>query len=417
MEQKTSKLEKYFFGIATIAIGIFTNPWILAQFFTDDGQISNPFAAKVLVILAFNLILLLIGIFILRDKIKVSFKGLLVSTFTFLIMLLLLEGVLRGFFYIKKKYTPNAREYTELLGWQTSANQVFSQNHPVFGAVNYSTGKHGFRNFGDINTEKLKVMVLGDSYTQAGQVSDGETYYQYLMNHSDSIELFAYGCGGYGSLQEYMIVDTYIDSIKPDLILWQFCSNDIINNSHTLESQSFMNNNLMTRPYLIDGEIKMLFPKRDQGFTGYLVQSSYLLRLINTRVNLMRAKSDDSIEKHLTDDHPLMVESKNTTKEIFEKLKTRIGNTPVITFSVDELWENVFQEISESHGFNFVKGIPQKVNQAKEKGMVVDGTPLDAHWNNNGHSIAGASILAFLEENCFFQDEQQPTNTLELSYK
>ncbi len=401
-------IQKYLFGSIAVLIGVLTNPWILARFVTEDGQISNPFALKVMLILLFNLFMINLGLRIFRGKTKISLSGMLTSLVTIFILLFVMEGALRLFFYVRKKFVPNDREYTELLGWQSSAYQANAYQHPVFGDIEYTSTHFGFRTFGDVNTDKIKVLVVGDSYTQAGQVSDGEAYYHHLQNKTDSVEVFTYGCGGFGSLQEFMIVDTYLDTIQPDLILWQFCANDLINNSHELESQSYLNNNMMTRPYLVNHEVKMLFPKRDKGLLGFLGQHSYVFKIINTRINLFKADSQGSIEDELTNDHPLLIASKNTTIEIFQKLKAKAGDIPVVAFSVDENWEDVFREVCEEVGYTFHQGVAAKVRAAKERGTVVDGTPIDAHWNNNGHEIAGESILDFLHEHQFFQNTPDP---------
>ena len=79
-----------------------------------------------------------------------------------------------------------------------------------------------------------------------------------LIQNSDMSD----GRCGYGSLQEFMILGRYLDEISPDIVLWQFCSNDFINNYHELESVSFSNNNQMTRPYYKNSDIEWLFPKK-----------------------------------------------------------------------------------------------------------------------------------------------------------
>ena len=56
--------------------------------------------------------------------------------------------------------------------------------------------------------------------------------YAYLEKEFSHINFFVYGGGGYGSLQEYMIWDDYIDEIDPDIVIWQFCINDYWNNSY-----------------------------------------------------------------------------------------------------------------------------------------------------------------------------------------
>ena len=70
---------------------------------------------------------------------------------------------------------------------------------------------HGFRMFGNVSSGKPRVFVIGDSFTQATDVSDDKTYYA-IVKRLLNVEVFAYGGGGYGSLQECMILDKYIES-------------------------------------------------------------------------------------------------------------------------------------------------------------------------------------------------------------
>jgi hypothetical protein len=101
---------------------------------------------------------------------------------------------------------------------------------------------------GDVASDKPRVFVIGDSFTQAPEdASDGKTYYSDLKKLG--LEVFAYGGSGYGSLQEFMILDRYYNVVKPDLIVWQYSTNDVVNNSPELETASRVNNNGMVRPY------------------------------------------------------------------------------------------------------------------------------------------------------------------------
>ena len=102
--------------------------------------------------------------------------------------------------------------------------------------------------------------MIGDSFTHATAVSDDLTYHALLAQLLD-VEVFAYGAGGYGTLQELMILDRYIDIIRPDVILWQYCANDFINNDNELERLSLVNNNGWVRPYLQKGQVQLLSPK------------------------------------------------------------------------------------------------------------------------------------------------------------
>jgi alkylation response protein AidB-like acyl-CoA dehydrogenase len=61
-----------------------------------------------------------------------------------------------------------------------------------------------------------------------------------LANASLAVQV--YGGHGYGTLQEYLVIDKYIDEIKPDLILLQVCSNDFTNN---LENEAKSSSNYL----------------------------------------------------------------------------------------------------------------------------------------------------------------------------
>jgi hypothetical protein len=308
-----------------------------------------------------------------------------------------MEGGVRLFFFVKNKINKPERSFSGYLGWRTDPYLSMTSEVKGYGTITYSTDKYGFRVFGSVNTDKIKIFVIGDSYTAGHTVSDGGMYYQVLEKESDAVEVFAYGGGGYGTLQEFMILDQYIDEIRPDIILWQFCSNDIINNLYKLESASFMNNNQMTRPYYEDGRIEWLFPTQYRGWLDKVFQSSYLFRFLNIRLNIFASEKAGSIEDEWSLEHPLYRKSMQTTEELIGLVKSRAGNVPVVSFSVDA--EDLFEEISKRASIEFIRGVNAAVSQAKSSGLTVDGTPYDAHWNDVGQAIAGKVIYRYLVGN------------------
>ena len=99
------------------------------------------------------------------------------------------------------------------------------------------------------------MLCIGDSFTFAKDVSQQETYYAVLQEKINAA-VFAYGADGYDSLQEYLILDKWLDVIKPDVVVWQFCYNDFINNSLELTQQSAKNQCHVSQPYLAaEGQI------------------------------------------------------------------------------------------------------------------------------------------------------------------
>jgi len=109
------------------------------------------------------------------------------------------------------------------LGWVVPENYSFKGTEKdIWGKtypVEIKTGRYGFRMFGDVNSGKPKILFIGDSFTNAFTISNDKTYYG-IIGEAFPVEIFAYGEGGYGTLQEYMILDEYFDLIKPDIIVW-----------------------------------------------------------------------------------------------------------------------------------------------------------------------------------------------------
>lgn len=400
MKIKLTKETVFFpLGIVFIFAGIICNTWLLARF-SPDGIFDFSTKLKIWIIEVFCIA---VGFCLIkyRSSIKLPrYREILFSFVTFLLFILLFEGGLRVFYFIKHKTKESEMDFADYLGWESTPDNFWKREVKGYGEIKYSTTRYGFRVFGDVDSKKTKIFVIGDSFTQGTTVSDGETYYDYLRKSNEDIEIFTYACGGYGSLQEYMILDKYYDVIKPHVILWQFCSNDIINNDFDLESASFRNNNQMRRPYLQDGKIKWLYPKQK---SGWLVQTSYLLRLLDIKMNILRAEKYGSIEDTLSNTHPLFIRAAKTTGEIMSSVKKRASDVPIVAFSTDKpTWlGDTYFEICEKNGMHYIPGIPEAMEEAKRNGIIIDYPPYDAHWNKIGHVIAGKIILKYFIENKF----------------
>ncbi len=292
----------------------------------------------------------------------------------------------------------------EKVGWRAADNARWEGDIPGYGFVGFSTQKNGFRRWGDPATTKTKLLVLGDSYSHGHRVSDGEAYYERIAAARPDVELFAYGCMSYSSLQEYMILDRYMDEIQPDLILWQFCQNDIVANSYEVESMSLAQSNHIIRPYLeADGVIRWLYPKERQQPFGRLVAYSGLLRSLDARRDVKRAATWWSIEKDLRTTHSMYLPAAKLTSDIMGMVKKRAGDVPVVAFCVDAFevspWMGTaYEDACRAHGIEFMEGIPQLIEAERKKGKKVDHPPFDSHWNGYAHGVAAAEMLKQLGE-------------------
>jgi hypothetical protein len=295
------------------------------------------------------------------------------------------------------------------LGWKIPANQrkIFARKDfaGVNHTVHYSTGPYGFRLYGDAKSSNTKIMIVGDSFTHAVDVSDDQTYYAKLkMNLLEQapVEIFAYGASGYGTLQEVLIVEQYIKEIMPDILILQVCRNDFINNSFELENKSIENNNNSLRPYLgYDGTITMKIPASPSRrvLLGAASYSEFLywvmIRFDNwIAVNKLAKTVEDDI-KDQSATHPGFMRAVALTDLLLERLRSAVpATTKIYAFQVDNLqpYSGEFERLFARHGIIYIEGVAEGVTEASQKGKVVYASD-GAHWAPTGHAIT-AEVLA-----------------------
>lgn len=101
-----------------------------------------------------------------------------------------------------------------------------------------------------------RVAVVGDSAVEARQVDMKATFWWQLQEKlrgcpalgGRDVEVLAFGVSGYGTAQQYLLMESTALRYQPDLVLLAFAGNDVVNNSARLESEN-------ERPFFLpDGE-------------------------------------------------------------------------------------------------------------------------------------------------------------------
>ncbi|MBN2368338.1 SGNH/GDSL hydrolase family protein [Candidatus Woesearchaeota archaeon] len=287
----------------------------------------------------------------------------------------------------------------DMYGWSTpentSINTTILDHGNVTRSIMINYYLYGFKRWGNPGSSNPKILVLGDSYTEMDFVSNGEEWYSYLTDYFDDAELFVYGAGGYGTFQEYLILDSYIDKITPDIIIWQFCYNDLSNNLFELESAGFVaTRSVSFKPYLVDGKISYRVPRMLWRFRKRSALFSFLLNLYDDYIeepiwkrykyknlgNLYEKYLNDSLEK---------------TIEIFRLAEDRAEGVPIYMFdscSGDDVDLIICAETNLTciHGlYDYVYN--QHLNSAEAY------VPGDGHWNLAGNKFAGNYLTDYFE--------------------
>ena len=128
-----------------------------------------------------------------------------------------------------------------LLGWTLAAGSRYTTYVPEPVVVSYNS--EGWRDIepdGRLDAD-LRVAILGDSFVEAYSVERDESVSSRLgaliKTSGRDGEVFNFGVGGYGTLQEYLVYQQIASTYRPQLVLLGFyLGNDVRNNDLRLES-------------------------------------------------------------------------------------------------------------------------------------------------------------------------------------
>jgi lysophospholipase L1-like esterase len=333
---------------------------------------------------------------------KSLLKNLFLSLVSILIILALGEVACRMFLMWKygAGWSEHAFDITiePELGWVTRSDYVFSGHMKSLDGSSYPAevtfDKYGFRVFGDPGSSRPKMLVIGDSFTEALHVSNDKIYYAILGDMLDR-EIFAYGGSGYATLQEYMVLDRYLDEIEPDVILWQFCNNDIKNNTPELEMASLENNGLL-RPYWVNGQIKYVLPKKNAALRKFAIDHSRLLYYIFSRLDRLMPVSNPVDDEIKTQGfrHEGFIESVRVTEELMGMVKKRARDIPIFAFTVnpEEPYSEAFKSVSLRNGIPFFDDVGVELAMAKQRGEVINHED-GGHFNETGNRLLAEALF------------------------
>lgn len=282
-----------------------------------------------------------------------------------------------------------------VLGWRPKAGltatfdvqDAAGERH----AVEHVTVQHGFRVFGDSASSRPRVLFVGDSFTADPATSRADAYFG-VATRELPVEAFAIGGGGYGTLQELLLVEPLLALVQPDVLVLQYCTNDLEDNNFDAESRlSHVRNMKNLRPYQVGDD--MVYRMSPQHPYRLLHEHSRLFRKIDVEVMKLQYRLRDPARFRLTADE--RVRSAEITTRLMSRLAaavpaaTRKLSISCNTGDGDEraLW----QAMARQSGFEPLPSVSEAVEAAERAGSMVrlqDGF----HWNRLGHRLAGEEL-------------------------
>lgn len=337
--------------------------------------------------------------------------GLLIATSMVLIFLFLLEAAAHVLNYQKHgRWRGSCLQHKPALGWDLAGHcrlktKTLVDSDGVAYEVDYRTNKLGSRLWGDPSSQRLKLMLVGDSFTDAQEVSNEKTYFAHLQNELD-VDVFAYGVGGYGTLQQWLKTKELLEHVQPDVYILQFCSNDFVNNSMASEAMSVVESQ-KTRPYWLESQIRYAYPPNS--LYSRLMRSSLAFRFLDGRLQRLRyAWNDNDYYNPAQREELLQRRSQDVsiTADLLKRLSADLPKStkrfafncqPETGSSQNERDARDFQMVAEQAGFEVIEGLAAYAKDTSLREQVATTAADTAHLNERGHALWGQYLTRFLQ--------------------
>ncbi len=342
-------------------------------------------------------------------------KKLVFSAITVFIFFLILLLVLELFLHIYISFTRGelALISNPELGWAVKPNFHSERTISSYGGykkypVKITTNELGFRKWGNPDSKKTKIFIVGDSLTHSMYASDDKTWYSIFGERTEA-EVFTYGCSGYGTIQQYLIIKRYFNLIKPDKVIIAFTSNDFDNNIDTGNYDPI--ENAFGRPYFIldlkntnniGDEVPIKNPNtvphiklKRSNIKTFLCANSYLAYFIITRLGEIKRKyakekTPEEIEQNYE-------QSIMRTKIALNAVKTFLPDKTelfLFDFTCDSKAHKNLKQMCDELNIKLISGVDQKIIET-DQGKKLMRAPDGSHLNEDGERIVGEWLAEY----------------------
>lgn len=323
---------------------------------------------------------------------------------------LLLEGGLRLFSAI---WYPKMMILDEQLGWRHARNvsKVFTNEDGTKALVVQNGNGHRGTEYGARRSkEKIRIMFLGDSFTEGSQVNEEELFTTILERANPNWEVINAGVGGYGTVQEYLYLMNEGLHFNSDLVVLMVYENDFSDNCLSYSPS------MGPRPYADwrNGQLHLIedldWAKfRRFGlpipFQRFLHANSYLYYFINTRIfQVMRGEPLRELEKYDLRNTDACAKS-GILAEIVRRMHLLLrGTGSDLVLVAIPTFRDVTSGASKSASWVLEICTQENLRCLSLVEYLVQAAAagerpyfdVDIHWTRKGHEIAARAIEEFL---------------------
>jgi len=114
--------------------------------------------------------------------------------------------------------------YDAQLGWFPIPNSA--KRFTGFRTINISHNSKGFRDHEPVKSDKPGVIFLGDSLVWGFDVESRERFTEKIQAKHPGWSVHNFGISGYGTDQEYLVLQRYFDDYKPRVVFLVICGDN-----------------------------------------------------------------------------------------------------------------------------------------------------------------------------------------------
>jgi hypothetical protein len=325
------------------------------------------------------------------------------------LLLLILEGGIRVYSAV---WFPRMMQLDDELGWRHTPNarRVFVNELGEAAEVRQNAYGHRGRTFPLAKSPgKLRVLVLGDSFTEGVQVGEDDLFTALLERGDPRLEVLNAGVAGYGTVQEYLYLARDGLAHNPDVVLLLIFENDLTDNCLSAYA------GFGPRPHAVfrDGAVRITRHPDPGEFLKYTLPVPFADTL--NRHSLLFYVLNDRVYRRLraAEMHAMQGTDRERTKAcgryevmfgLLEELAALLsargirlglvlvpsreqaehGRAPVLEPIVD---------YSARRGIAHLSLLPRFSREIDTRPYF----PADIHWTRRGHRLAAEEISGFLD--------------------
>jgi lysophospholipase L1-like esterase len=262
--------------------------------------------------------------------------------------------------------------------------------------------REGFRDFPYKPDANIKVLLLGDSISWGDLVPHTEDIYPQVCEKlltketGATFEIINTGVPGYSTLQELKFLQLYGKKYKPDVVVLQFCLNDVVDRFRTMAAYG--------------GDSNFLGVDTRAACRGFASLSQYS-KIVETVVRYKQREGRNYQEYEVKNlvKTPLSEEIKYAWQLIFKELKEMksVAKSLNAEFVIliapykfqlagkksDLLPQKMLIDFAEKNSIDYIDLFPDFAAN-KDKELYADAN----HFEIEGHKVAAAKLADFLKK-------------------